>query len=773
MRGRLLGAALCVLLGLTVGVQGQGRFRLRIAPAAETASLIPADSMTTWDPGLAIPTRSTSCATIAASTYSDGAVEASAGIQAAIDACPVGQVVTLGAGTFLLNDRIEIDKGITLRGAGVGTTTLQKTDIAQETIILVGPSAFPGTDDTTAVDLTADAVKGAYSVTVTDAAGFAVGQFVKLDEADFVVGPQVDIASSVTGNPGIVNTSTAHNLTTGDPVLIYDQTGITSGSYTVTVTDADTFTIPVAITGAGAVGRLHSMAGSAATFVNLPPRLYEDLYDVLQSDRLSWTIYNPTRPGHELPVPAGLTYWSRSGRPIAELKEVVAVDTVTDTVTFADPIHISYRMANDAQLVRYTGSSVHIQNAGVEDLSLRGGGDGNIMFLAAANSWAKNIECTQWGSACVDIRHGFRIEVRDSWIHDTVHPYPGGGGYAFQASHGSAELLLENTVISGANKMMVMRSAGAGSVVGYNYVENGVIGNQLGWMETGINASHMVGGHHVLFEGNEAFNYDSDGTWGSAIYMTIYRNHLSGFRRDHTTTDNPRTAGLMFSSWWHNFVGNVLGESGAMTGWIYEDPGDGTYGTASSQWGISQPFIWKMGYDPGNYHQDPDPKVRSTMLRDGNFDYLTNAVAWDRTPQALPDSLYLSAKPDFFGTDTWPWVEPLEATKLYTLPAQVRGEALLAAATVPSAPRDITATATGSTTATVNIKPPTSSGGQVVYRYNITSSPDGITATSDGAGNASVTGLSAATSYTFTVTATNIIGNSAASAASNSITTSP
>ena len=54
-------------------------------------------------------------------------------------------------------------------------------------------------------------------------------------------------------------------------------------------------------------------------------------------------------------------------------------------------------------------------------------------------------------------------------------------------------------------------------------------------MEVGLNASHMVGPHHVLFEGNYSFNFDSDKTHGNAIYHTVFRNHLRGippgFRR--------------------------------------------------------------------------------------------------------------------------------------------------------------------------------------------------------------------------------------------------
>jgi hypothetical protein len=189
----------------------------------------------------------------------------------------------------------------------------------------------------------------------------------------------------------------------------------------------------------------------------------------------------------------------------------------------------------------------------------------------------------------------------------------------------------------------------------------------------GLNGSHMVGSHHMLFEGNLSFNYDSDDTWGGAVAMTVFRNHLSGRRRDYPNGDNVRAAGLMFGSWWHTFVGNVMGEAGRMDGWIFEDPGDGTYGHSTSKWG-NRPTIWKLGYAPGAWDQSPDPRVRSTVTREGNFDYVTNTVRWDHGPQQLPDSLYLSGKPAFFGDLPWPWVDPTGAPKVYTLPAQRRFE---------------------------------------------------------------------------------------------------
>ena len=319
---------------MTVGAQGGG-------------GLVPAVGWTTWAPGVrGIPARTQACATINASAYGNGQSEASGAIQAAIDACPAGQVVQLSAGTFTLNNHVLINKAITLRGAGVRTTTLQKTNQRdeQEGLVIIGASRWPHLDLNTAVNLVADAVQGAMSVTVQNAAGFAPGQFVRLDEDDY----------------------------------------------------------------------------ATAAWMPSPARIEGPSPPVLATDRIVWPIHNPWQGG-DLSLPGGLTWHSRAGRPLSEIKEVTAVSG--NTVTFSTPIHITYTTVKAAQLVRYTGTdSTHIRGAGVEDMTLTGGSEGNVSFSSAAYSWAKNIECTLYGLPCVDITHSFRLEIRDSIIRRPSTP---------------------------------------------------------------------------------------------------------------------------------------------------------------------------------------------------------------------------------------------------------------------------------------------------------------------------------------------------------------
>ncbi len=89
------------------------------------------------------------------------------------------------------------------------------------------------------------------------------------------------------------------------------------------------------------------------------------------------------------------------------------------------------------------------------------------------------------------------------------------------------------------------------------------------------------------------------------------------------------------------------------------------------------------------------------------------------------------------------------------------------------APTIGTATATSPTTATITFSAPTNNNGDTITAYTAISTPESRTATlsQSGSGTITITGLSPNTSYVFRVYATNSYGDSANSAASNSITT--
>lgn len=90
-------------------------------------------------------------------------------------------------------------------------------------------------------------------------------------------------------------------------------------------------------------------------------------------------------------------------------------------------------------------------------------------------------------------------------------------------------------------------------------------------------------------------------------------------------------------------------------------------------------------------------------------------------------------------------------------------------ATIPNAPRNVTATA-GDGQAVVQWDPPRNDGGATITRYTVTSAPGGLTCVATDDEICTVKGLTNGTDYTFTVTAKNRMGTSRKSDPSDPVT---
>ena len=121
------------------------------------------------------------------------------------------------------------------------------------------------------------------------------------------------------------------------------------------------------------------------------------------------------------------------------------------------------------------------------------------------------------------------------------------------------------------------------------------------------------------------------------------------------------------------------------------------------------------------------------------------------------------------GTTYYYQVAALNSAGLSPQSSQAFATPQIVQATAPGAPTSVLAKA-GSAQAVVSWTSPASDGGSPVTGYTVTAAPGGKTATTTRATTVSVTGLTNAISYTFTVTATNVIGTSPASAASTAVT---
>jgi hypothetical protein len=272
-------------------------------------------------------------------------------------------------------------------------------------------------------------------------------------------------------------------------------------------------------------------------------------------------------------------------------------------------------------------------------------------------------------------------EIRECYVHDTVGTGPNHEGIDLALE--CCFNLIENNICINAGKPAIQLGDWGGgcngNVIGYNYIHNA--NTAAAPVEYSISVNH--GPHNVmnLVEGNVAQGVTSDGYFGSSSHNTFFRNYLSG---DYpSNVDWPITVQMCKWSYYTNFAGNVLGKSGA--GQIYQASGSNYPNTAKVLWELGYPNTGNTGYsetytgtptNPGN--ADPtvklDSAVEYSMIRHGNFDYVTNRTTWDPSieDRTLPGSLYLGGRPAWWGSSPWPPIGPDVTPMRGQLPAEIR-----------------------------------------------------------------------------------------------------
>jgi hypothetical protein len=405
----------------------------------------------------------------------------------------------------------------------------------------------------------------------------------------------------------------------------------------------------------------------------------------------------------------------RCNRSLMQLLQVASFNSDTNVVTFTSPVNIGFTVANQAQLSQFLVPFV--QGVGIENLFVFGaeGGDfnGNINLNYCAYCWVKNVESTWSNGTSIGFYTTFRSVLRDSFIHETPNPNPGGGGYLTGLNVAASENLVENNIMWSGNKVDVMRGTGGGNVFAYNYTDDAFGGSYPESPEAGANAGHFTTPHMELLEGNYSHNYKGDTYWGNSIYITVFRNWFSALRAAHPplNTYDYITGGCNYLygdytgryavdiqaySYYHSFIGNVLGMQNQQ---LLSNP----YNSQSCYDGVEQAFVeqdyttamdntdsnedavimWHIGAYQATVNSTGNwsfvDSTINTQLRQGNWDWVTGAQHWygiggttdgaGGSPVAIPNSFYLTSQPAFWPSGyPWPWVDPTTGTT-YTLPA--------------------------------------------------------------------------------------------------------
>src|SRR3989475_746373 len=301
------------------------------------------------------------------------------------------------------------------------------------------------------------------------------------------------------------------------------------------------------------------------------------------------------------------------------------------------------------------------ESDGVEDLSMdhtNTTGNSGVYFFNAHNGWLKNVRSMNAKRNHVWLYQSAHIQVQDNYFYGTQNA--ASQSYAIE-SYGSADNLVQNNIFQHVTAPMVIDNT-EGTVFAYNYSTDDYY-NVSGWMIPSI-VIHAGGVGMILFEGNDGSGLEADAIHGTSDFVTGFRNVWLGWEPGKTQQTVP--VHLYAFHRYFNLLGNVLGRTGTHT--QYEDAApSGTNGDAS---------IYTLGWsgNESTFTGVPDDTlVKTTLMRWGNYDVVTGTSRFvvSEVPSVLsqfanpvppniilPASLYLPAKPSWFGSGTWPPIGP-------------------------------------------------------------------------------------------------------------------
>jgi hypothetical protein len=398
----------------------------------------------------------------------------------------------------------------------------------------------------------------------------------------------------------------------------------------------------------------------------------------------SVTVANPSaiRPGmmilfDEEDDPA--LVWTKSGAGVRARSSLHLVERKDGSnVTFRPALPIDYTRSPRASWFPDV-----LKNAGIENIRFDGNGSRPNAFIEiynAWNVWVSGSEFSQMPSKSIQVAWSGHVELRKNLVRDQSNGGPNSEAINLLADV-SWSLVVDNICSAGGFPGINLGDGGAspnysggfGNVVAYNYCVDSYYTDPPTSPNHGIMAADISGNHsphfqHTLFEGNFAGKFGADGYHGSGSHGVLFRNVFTG-RNKWKSATNRTAIQIDRRNLHYSIVGNTLGEVGAAAssefvdrpGWTgstifrlgYPDIGNGGFA------GTFPPTTLRNGDGgPRDLYVDRTTTPHGTTLIEGNWTSPRGKQDWSGVPRRLPDSLFLTAKPAWFGSLAWPPVDP-------------------------------------------------------------------------------------------------------------------
>ena len=379
--------------------------------------------------------------------------------------------------------------------------------------------------------------------------------------------------------------------------------------------------------------------------------------------------------------------------------QLVEVTSVNGTVVGIKPsLYIGYSAALSPAVYPVTSGARY---AGVEDLQVymnNSGYTANFRMGTVAYCWIRNVEGNYADGDHAQVFHSYRCEIRDSYFHDAFSHDPGQTDADIFIASKSSGILVENNILRRLHASVMINWGASGNVIAYNFSQ----GNFGTTVPNCMMSDLTFHGAHPMFnlwEGNVAATFTPDSYWGSSSHNTAFRNWLKGTtkingpftgrgpeRTDSTwwAVQNNRAVALDYANRYFNLAGNVAGSDEMLNLTYYNNgtrkipayaqsvaPQNRSYDNSS--------YAFSFGYassgDDGSSAL-ANPLPYTTAFLHGNYNWVSKQTTWDpaNPDHNLPPSLYLPAKPSWFGSVPWPAIGPDVSPTVNKIPAQIRYE---------------------------------------------------------------------------------------------------
>ncbi len=584
-----------------------------VAQAQSSSGLLATNRAIDWSHAGAgtIPARATVCASLTSSASPSS-------VASALSSCTAGETVSLAAGTYNWSSSlITSASNVTLRGAGPTATILNFTGTSTN-CNGIGPVAFCITN----------------------------------------------------GDSGTMNFSANQCSITG---------GLSRG--------ATSFTMGTC--GTGALGNLKIGA------------LVQLTANDEASDNGQWWACGSTGTTGDCSQQGSQNSWN--GNTTTQMVTVTNISGSTITIS---PGIYAPDWASGRTLNALYSSTLPVTGFGIENLQVNTQSLGDIQAMVetqwVTNSWMKNVSLVNAvannaaARKHAEIGSSTHFTIRDSYLYGSS---PTSEAYGIDFTFGNADSLAENNICQHIATCTILEN-GMGNVFGYNYaVDNFYIGNPPGsapnWQQCDA-THHAAGDVYNLWEGHEGICAAADDIHGTAFANTIFRSYFNG--HDPATLcpgggtgcgtgpKNQDTDAFNFSSFnrYYNIALSVAGTAG---GYFTTYQQQGNSGSPSSCPATNWTTLYNLNYGTGtlvpwspactgaSFIIDNDPLVSTSLMRWGNYDVVNASVQTNSgetgssastypglsspsTSYASYPSLYLSAKPAFFGSNPWPPIGP-------------------------------------------------------------------------------------------------------------------